>query len=157
MCSRQSGLPVFAVGNVPVAALARLLETLGAGEGGDTHIVVTGEPRGILCSCACRPAVVNCVAASLSACRRASGAQSVHQHTPNLHAALQPAYLPACMPACCCQLYLSADVREELVVYINGMPYIRRELEMPAAAMHHAGVHARQLEALEGALKEVRV
>lgn len=44
VCSRQSGLPVFAVGNVPVAALARLLETLGAGEGGDTHIVVTGEP-----------------------------------------------------------------------------------------------------------------
>lgn len=82
------GLPVFAVGNVPVAALARLLETLGAGESGDTHVVVT-------------------------------------------------------------------DVREELVVYINGMPYIRRELEMPAAAMHHAGVHARQLEALENALKEV--
>ena len=48
------------------------------------------------------------------------------------------------------------DVREELVVYINGMPYIRRELEMPAAAMHHAGVHARQLETLEMALKEVR-
>lgn len=80
---------MFAVGNVPVAALARLLETLGAGESGDTHVVVT-------------------------------------------------------------------DVREELVVYINGMPYIRRELEMPAAAMHHAGVHARQLETLEMALKEVR-
>lgn len=27
---------------------------------------------------------------------------------------------------------------------------------MPSAAMHHAGVHWRQLEALEGALKEVR-
>jgi hypothetical protein len=26
---------------------------------------------------------------------------------------------------------------------------------MPAAALHHAGVHARQLEALEAALKEV--
>lgn len=75
---------------MPVAALARLLETLGAGEDGDTHVVVT-------------------------------------------------------------------DVREELVVYINGMPYIRRELEMPAAAMHHAGVHARQLETLEMALKEVRL
>lgn len=84
-----AGLPVLAIGNVPVTALARLLETLGAGECGDTHVVVT-------------------------------------------------------------------DVREELVVYINGMPYIRRELEMPAAAMHHAGVHARQLEALEMALKEVR-
>jgi hypothetical protein len=58
---------------VPVSALARLLDTLGAGAAGDAHVVVT-------------------------------------------------------------------DVREELVVYINGMPYIRRELEMPAAAMHHAGV-----------------
>ncbi|GBF92770.1 paladin [Raphidocelis subcapitata] len=46
------------------------------------------------------------------------------------------------------------DVREELVVYVNGLPYIRRELEMPSAAMHHAGVHWRQLEALEAALKE---
>lgn len=36
-----------------------------------------------------------------------------------------------------------------------GVPYIRRELEMPAAALHHAGVRARQLEALESALKEV--
>ncbi|KAI8474087.1 MAG: inositol hexakisphosphate-domain-containing protein [Monoraphidium minutum] len=46
------------------------------------------------------------------------------------------------------------DVREELVVYVNGLPYIRRELEMPSAAMHHAGVHWRQLEALEAHLKE---
>lgn len=48
-----------------------------------------------------------------------------------------------------------SDVREELVVYVNGVPYIRRELEMPAAALHHAGVHWRQLEQLEKALKEV--
>ncbi|KAG2430310.1 hypothetical protein HYH02_013787 [Chlamydomonas schloesseri] len=47
-----------------------------------------------------------------------------------------------------------ADVREELVVYVNGVPYIRRELEMPAAAMHHAGVHAAQLQELEVLLKE---
>ncbi|WIA11258.1 hypothetical protein OEZ85_011384 [Tetradesmus obliquus] len=46
------------------------------------------------------------------------------------------------------------DVREELVVYVNGVPHIRRELEMPAAALHHAGVHARQLELLEAALRE---
>ncbi len=39
-----------------------------------------------------------------------------------------------------------ADVREELAVYVNGVPYIRRELEMPAAAMHHAGIHAAQLQ-----------
>lgn len=47
------------------------------------------------------------------------------------------------------------DVREELVVYVNGLPYIRRELEMPAAALHHAGVHAKQLLSLEALLKEV--
>jgi hypothetical protein len=38
-----------------------------------------------------------------------------------------------------------------------GVPHIRRELEMPAAALHHAGVHARQLELLEAALREVSI
>ncbi|GLC33893.1 hypothetical protein PLESTM_000131000, partial [Pleodorina starrii] len=47
-----------------------------------------------------------------------------------------------------------SDVREELVVYVNGTPYMRRELEMPAAAMHHAGIHAAQLQELELLLKE---
>jgi hypothetical protein len=49
------------------------------------------------------------------------------------------------------------DVREELVVYVNGVPYMRREVEMPAAALHHAGVQARQLEVLEAALREVSI
>jgi hypothetical protein len=40
-------------------------------------------------------------------------------------------------------------------VLCAGVPHIRRELEMPAAALHHAGVHARQLELLEAALREV--
>lgn len=31
------------------------------------------------------------------------------------------------------------DLREELVLYVNGIAYMRRELEMPAAALHHAG------------------
>jgi len=31
------------------------------------------------------------------------------------------------------------DLREELVAYVNGSPYLRRELEMPSAALHHAG------------------
>ncbi|KAF6255732.1 inositol hexakisphosphate-domain-containing protein [Scenedesmus sp. NREL 46B-D3] len=84
---QAEGLPVFAVGNVAYDALAKLLLHLGAGPGGNTHVVVT-------------------------------------------------------------------DVREELVVYVNGVPHIRRELEMPAAALHHAGVHARQLELLEAALRE---
>ena len=32
-----------------------------------------------------------------------------------------------------------SDLREELVLYVNGRPYLRRELEMPSAALHHAG------------------
>lgn len=44
------------------------------------------------------------------------------------------------------------DVREEMVAYIAGRPYLRRELEMPAAAFHHAGIRAEQLERLEAAL-----
>ena len=32
------------------------------------------------------------------------------------------------------------DVREEMVAYVAGRPYLRRELEMPAAAFHHAGL-----------------
>ena len=32
-----------------------------------------------------------------------------------------------------------SDLREELVLYVNGRPFLRRELEMPAAALHHAG------------------
>eukprot|EP00197_Chlamydomonas_leiostraca_P007983 CAMPEP_0202863826 /NCGR_PEP_ID=MMETSP1391-20130828/4304_1 /ASSEMBLY_ACC=CAM_ASM_000867 /TAXON_ID=1034604 /ORGANISM="Chlamydomonas leiostraca, Strain SAG 11-49" /LENGTH=1425 /DNA_ID=CAMNT_0049543499 /DNA_START=116 /DNA_END=4393 /DNA_ORIENTATION=- len=47
-----------------------------------------------------------------------------------------------------------SDIREELVVYVNGMPYTRRELEMPAAALHHAGVHAQQLEEQERMIRE---
>ncbi len=44
------------------------------------------------------------------------------------------------------------DLREEMVLYVNGGAYLRRELEMPAAALHHAGVRAAQLEALEARL-----
>ncbi|KAL6757552.1 inositol hexakisphosphate-domain-containing protein [Haematococcus lacustris] len=47
-----------------------------------------------------------------------------------------------------------SDIREELVVYVNGTPYTRRELEMPAAALHHAGIHASQLEEQEALMKE---
>ena len=34
---------------------------------------------------------------------------------------------------------VATDLREELVAYVNGRPYLRRELEMPSAALHHAG------------------
>lgn len=39
---------------------------------------------------------------------------------------------------------------QELVVYVNGVPYTRRELEMPAAALHHAGVQAGQVRDMWG-------
>ena len=39
-------------------------------------------------------------------------------------------------------------------LYINNVPYMRREVEMPAAALHHAGVAAVQLQELEVLLKE---
>lgn len=45
------------------------------------------------------------------------------------------------------------DLREELVLYINGIVYLRRELEMPAAALHHAGIQAAKLEDLERRLR----
>ncbi|GAB4814185.1 hypothetical protein N2152v2_001231 [Parachlorella kessleri] len=45
------------------------------------------------------------------------------------------------------------DLREELVLYVNGSAYMRRELEMPAAALHHAGVQAVKLEDLERRLR----
>ena len=45
------------------------------------------------------------------------------------------------------------DLREELVLYVNGTAYIRRELEMPAAALHHAGIQAAKLEDLERRLR----
>jgi hypothetical protein len=86
---QASHLPIYTIGNSSCSGLRKLLTHLGAGPGGDTHVVLT-------------------------------------------------------------------DVREELVVYVNGVPYTRRELEMPAAALHHAGVHARSLESLEAAMKEVR-
>lgn len=41
------------------------------------------------------------------------------------------------------------DLREELVLYINGQPYLRRELEMPAAALHHAGIQASPRQSLK--------
>jgi hypothetical protein len=37
---------------------------------------------------------------------------------------------------------------QELVVYVNGTPYTRRELEMPAAALHHAGIRASQVRVM---------
>lgn len=46
------------------------------------------------------------------------------------------------------------DTREELGVYLRGHPYTRRELEMPTASMHHAGIHWRELRKLERWLRD---
>jgi len=45
------------------------------------------------------------------------------------------------------------DLREELVLYVKGTAYMRRELEMPAAALHHAGIQAVKIEDLERRLR----
>ena len=45
------------------------------------------------------------------------------------------------------------DLREELVLYVNGVAYLRRELEMPSAALHHAGIQPAKLEDLERRLR----
>lgn len=57
--------------------------------------------------------------------------QRMHRSLPSLTKPMHPALLPPL---------------QELVVYINGVPYTRRELEMPVAALHHAGVHAAQVQ-----------
>jgi hypothetical protein len=46
------------------------------------------------------------------------------------------------------------DTRQELSIYIGGHPYTRREVEMPTASMHHAGIHWRELMKLEQWLLE---
>jgi Inositol hexakisphosphate len=46
------------------------------------------------------------------------------------------------------------DTRQELSIYIAGRPYTRREAEMPTVAMHHAGIHWRELQKLEQWLLE---
>ena len=49
---------------------------------------------------------------------------------------------------------LLRDIREELVVYINGLPYIRRDLERPISSLYQAGVATEDLERMEEGLKE---
>jgi Inositol hexakisphosphate len=43
---------------------------------------------------------------------------------------------------------------QELSIYIAGRPYTRREADMPTVAMHHAGIHWRELQKLEQWLRE---
>ncbi|CAG9460890.1 unnamed protein product [Pedinophyceae sp. YPF-701] len=45
------------------------------------------------------------------------------------------------------------DLREELVLHMNGFPYVRRDMAMPAASLHHAGLQAWKLQELENQLK----
>jgi hypothetical protein len=46
------------------------------------------------------------------------------------------------------------DTREELCVYLLGHPHTRRDIELPTAQLHHAGIHWRELQRLEGWLLE---
>ena len=46
------------------------------------------------------------------------------------------------------------DIREELVVYVNGIPYTRRDLECPVSSLHHAEASAEDIEHLEEILRE---
>ncbi|KFM27931.1 Triosephosphate isomerase, chloroplastic [Auxenochlorella protothecoides] len=45
------------------------------------------------------------------------------------------------------------DLREEMALYVAGEVYLRRELESPAAAAHHAGIQGDKLAALERRLR----
>eukprot|EP00803_Ostreobium_quekettii_P003854 evm.model.scf_787.5 EVM.evm.TU.scf_787.5 scf_787:45503-61553(+) len=47
-----------------------------------------------------------------------------------------------------------SDIREELVVYVSGRPYLRRDLERPVFSLHHVNVTSDQLQRMEEALKE---
>lgn len=46
------------------------------------------------------------------------------------------------------------DTREELCVYLAGHPYTRRDIEMPTASLHHAGIHWHELKRKEEWLLE---
>lgn len=45
------------------------------------------------------------------------------------------------------------DIREELIVYINGKPYIRRDLERPVSSLYQAGIAVEDLEKMEETLR----
>uniref|UniRef100_A0A061RKB2 Paladin-like isoform x3 n=1 Tax=Tetraselmis sp. GSL018 TaxID=582737 RepID=A0A061RKB2_9CHLO len=51
-------------------------------------------------------------------------------------------------------LAVITDITEELTVYIKGKPYVRRELEMPARALHHAGISYSKLQEMEFSLAQ---
>ncbi|XP_010035529.2 paladin isoform X2 [Eucalyptus grandis] len=46
------------------------------------------------------------------------------------------------------------DLREEAVVYINGMPFVLRELNKPVDTLKHAGITGPVVEHMEARLKE---
>eukprot|EP00210_Caulerpa_lentillifera_P000523 g506.t1 len=45
------------------------------------------------------------------------------------------------------------DLREELIVYINGKPYTRRDLERPVSSLYQVGVAVEDLERMEETLR----
>lgn len=46
------------------------------------------------------------------------------------------------------------DLREELLVYIGGAPYLRRDAEAPSASLKHAGIAAEHLHRMEESLRD---
>ena len=45
-------------------------------------------------------------------------------------------------------------MREEPVLYINGTPYVLREVQRPFANVEYTGIDSRRVEAMERRLKE---
>ncbi|KAK2993078.1 hypothetical protein RJ640_025733, partial [Escallonia rubra] len=52
------------------------------------------------------------------------------------------------------QKVILTDLREEAVVYINGTPFVLRELNKPVDTLKHVGITGRMVEHMEARLKE---
>ncbi|KAF9620478.1 hypothetical protein IFM89_013095 [Coptis chinensis] len=53
-----------------------------------------------------------------------------------------------------CQKVVLTDLREEAVVYINGTPFVLRELNQPVDTLKHVGITGPVVEHMESRLKE---
>ncbi len=135
-------LPIYCAGSLTREGLRAVLQSLGAAQGGRRTICISdirevrpccrdlaaggtwargGGREGGLATHSCTRAVI-----AFGALRVEVRARACSLQLHSLQTSLSP---------------------QELVVYVNGTPYTRRELEMPAAALHHAGVQATQVTA----------
>ncbi|KAL5700463.1 hypothetical protein ACHQM5_025902 [Ranunculus cassubicifolius] len=53
-----------------------------------------------------------------------------------------------------CEKVILTDLREEAVVYINGIPFVLRELNQPVDTLKHVGITGPVVEHMEARLKE---